>query len=742
MFTLCYSNYSQNKSNCLYPNKITVIDQQTLKTAIAFDHVAASYKDNYRSNQNFISSDCVIMDVDNDHSENKEDWYDLKSISQIFPNVQMALYTSRNHNKVKNDKSARPRFHVIFPLGKTINNPDEYLNVKKSIIEYFPFFDRNAIDLARFLFGNATAELEIIEGANDVIKFLDDNKERVFIQETIPEGTRNSTMYRSACCLLIRYGDNDKTYNDFQSQANYCSPLLDEKELKQIWNNAKKFYENKVLTRKDYVMPQQYSHNQQSSSKKTLKPKDFSDIGQATVLADNYKEKLCYCSNFGYMTYNGSVWQESEPKARKLVQELTSLQLKEANSDIIKARNEMINNAQASVSDDYKKAEKYLKFAIERRNSTRVTSTLKEVEPKLLIEPDQFDANPFLLNTPSFTYDLQHGLDGRQEHKCINYITMQTSVDPSDTGYKIWQNMLKLVFLNDKSVIDFVQQVIGEALIGVVKSERLIIAYGAGANGKSSFFNSIAYALGTYSLNLSPKILTTNYRGNDKNDKAELRGKRLVIMAEMPGGAQLNTEQLKQLASTDMVTGEFKYKRQFSFRPTHSIIAFTNQMPSVQTIDNGLWRRLCIIPFNATIKPQEDIKNYAEYLSSNAGGAILSWAIEGAQKAIQNNYKVSVPEFIKQANSAYREDNDWLADFLNECCEIGDNYEEKSKDLYDVYRDYSRAKYSKSKSTSEFYSALKSTGFEREEKRISGSKVRIIKGLRLKAYQTQNLVDA
>ena len=212
MFTLSYANYSQNKSNCLYPNKITVIDQQTLKTAIAFDHVAASYKDNYRSNQNFISSDCVIMDVDNDHSENKEDWYDLKSISQIFPNVKMALYTSRNHNKVKNDKSARPRFHVIFPLDKTINNPDEYLNVKKSIIEYFPFFDRNAIDLARFLFGNATAELEIIEGANDVIKFLDDNKERVFIQKTIPQGTRNSTMYRSACCLLIRYGDNDKTF--------------------------------------------------------------------------------------------------------------------------------------------------------------------------------------------------------------------------------------------------------------------------------------------------------------------------------------------------------------------------------------------------------------------------------------------------------------------------------------------------------------------------------------------------
>ena len=101
-----------------------------------------------------------------------------------------------------------------------------------------------------------------------------------------------------------------------------------------------------------------------------------------------------------------------------------------------------------------------------------------------------------------------------------------------------------------------------------------------------------------------------------------------------------------------------------------------------------------------------------------------------------------MPEFIKQANSAYREDNDWLADFLNECCEIGNAYEEKSKELYNIYRDYSKAKYSKSKSTSEFYSALRSAGFEREEKRISGSKVRIIKGLRLKTYQTQNLIDA
>ena len=89
MFTLYYSDYCQNQSNCLYPHKIIVTDPDTLRKAILFDHVAACYKDNYRSNQNFISSDCIIMDVDNDHSDEENEWYNMKHLVDTFTDVEM-----------------------------------------------------------------------------------------------------------------------------------------------------------------------------------------------------------------------------------------------------------------------------------------------------------------------------------------------------------------------------------------------------------------------------------------------------------------------------------------------------------------------------------------------------------------------------------------------------------------------------------------------------------------------------
>ena len=198
------------------------------------------------------------------------------------------------------------------------------------------------------------------------------------------------------------------------------------------------------------------------------------------------------------------------------------------------------------------------------------------------------------------------------------------------------------------------------AAIGKVYQEHMIIAYGGGANGKSTFWNTIFRVLGNYAGKLSAEALTMNCKRNVKPEMAELKGKRLIISSEMEEGMRLNTAVVKQLCSTDEIQAEKKYKDPFSFVPSHTLVLYTNHLPKVGANDDGIWRRLVVIPFNAKITGKSDIKNYADYLFEHAGPAIMSWIIEGAKRAIDKNFHTTLPDVVEAAIQAYREDNDWL----------------------------------------------------------------------------------
>lgn len=117
-FTVYSADCVGNSGNCLYPNKNVVTDKESFIAATKMDHVTAKYKGNYRSKDNFESSDCIPLDCDNDHSENPEDWLTPFDIALSIPGVVFAASYSRHHNLPKGDKSARPRFHVFFPIPK------------------------------------------------------------------------------------------------------------------------------------------------------------------------------------------------------------------------------------------------------------------------------------------------------------------------------------------------------------------------------------------------------------------------------------------------------------------------------------------------------------------------------------------------------------------------------------------------------------------------------------------------
>ncbi|MEG2936151.1 MAG: phage/plasmid primase, P4 family, partial [Clostridium sp.] len=489
--------------------------------------------------------------------------------------------------------------------------------------------------------------------------------------------------------------------------------------------------------------PEEYNSNYQ------LKPDDYSDVGQATVLAREYGGLIRFSPATDYIVYNNSFWEESKAKSQGVSQDLTERQLKEAEGEIKKAMDElmqnggmdilatvgakkavqMFNKQQTHSFDKYQAALEYKKFAIRRRDSKYIAATLKEATPILEIEQNILDADEFFLNTPSFTYDLRRGLDSPLEHNPQHFITKQTSVDPSFEGSDIWESALNTFFQKDKALISYVQKMVGLSAIGKVYVEALIIAYGEGRNGKSTFWNVIARVLGSYSGNISADMLTVGCRRNVKPELAEAKGKRMLIAAELEEGMRLNTANVKQLCSTDEIYAEKKYKAPFSYIPTHTLVLYTNHLPKVGAIDKGTWRRLIVIPFDAKIEGSADIKNYADYLVENAGGAVLSWVIEGARRVIEEDYKIDPPKKVREAIENYKENNDWLAYFLLERCEVDVSFVAKSGEVYNEYRMFCSQVGEFTRSTADFYTALETAEF----KRYRNAKGSHIKGLRLKS---------
>lgn len=719
--TIYQADCLHNKANCIYPNKVVVTTEADMAKVQSRDHVCAEYKNNTRSKDNFILSDNIPMDCDNDHSDDPAKWITPDRLDELLPDVPYILVFSRNHMKAKNGVSARPRFHVYFQIH-LIHDADSYAALKRKIHAAFPFFDDNALDAARFLYGSPGSEVLWHEGSLFIEDFL-----TLTAKAAIPQGKRNATMSHYAGKLVKRFGVTDAAYTKFLEKAAECDPPLDQEELDKIWSSASKFYK-KVSSAPDYIPPDEYTGG-------SLRPDDFSDIGEARTFAAVYEGEVCYTESTGFLRNNEIYWMESRQRPIAAMMEHTDAQLEEAGNEIEAALQRLedlgisrgtamaggkkllegMTSDQAEAYGAYQTAKTYYAFVMKYRNMKSLKPAMEAAMPLLEKQPDELDSNPFLLNTPLCTYNLTEGLTGTKDHDPQDYITKVTTVSPDDVGTDIWKNTLDLIFCGDTDLIDYVQRIVGMAVIGKVYIEALIIAYGEGRNGKSTFWNAIARVLGSYAGNMSADALTVGCKRNVKPEMAELKGKRLIIAAELEEGMRLNTSVIKQLCSTDAVYAEKKYKAPFSFIPSHTLVLYTNHLPKVGASDAGTWRRLIVIPFNAKIEGDSDIKNFADYLVDHAGGAILSWIIEGSRMVIAEGFNIKPPKVVRDAVAAYREDNDWLGKFLEESCVIGAAYQEKSGELYKAYRTYCINMHEYTRSTGDFYAALEQIGYHKKK---------------------------
>lgn len=669
------ANVTADAKNCSYPNKVTVTNASELQEAVKMDHVCAEYKNNYRSIDNFLKSNVVVMDLDNDHTDDPNEWITAEKLEELLPDISYAVAPSRNHMVAKNGKAARPKYHVYFEIEE-ITDSTEYAALKAAIHNEYPFFDGNALDAARFIFGADSGEAVWHEGwttiDEDIVVEIT-NEETPSSSGPILEGSRNNTMSRFASRVLKKYGVTDKAREAFEIHAQRCDPPLEEEELNTIWNSAVRFYKKTIVTQEGYVAPDQY--NAEFGS---IKPDDYSDMGEARVLVEEYKGELLYTDATEFLSYDGICWRENRQKAVGAVEEFLDMQLVDSKGQfnecsqalidagipekVVRAGGKDLEKAiPDNLEDAYKEylaAKAYYAFVMKYRNYKNIVNTQSAAKPMVAADINMFDAQENFLNTPSATFDLEKGLAGERPHRSSDLLTKITNCAPGDEGKQLWEDALNLFFCGDHELIDYVQETVGLAAIGKVYVEALIIAYGEGRNGKSTFWNTISRVMGTYSGAMSADALTAGCRRNVKPEIAELKGKRLVIAAELEEGMRLSTSILKQLCSTDQIRGEKKFKDPFDFTPSHTVVLYTNHLPKVGASDDGTWRRLIVIPFHAKIEGSSDIKNYADYLYEHAGSAVMSWIIEGAKKVIEHEYKIKPPKVVADAIAEYRGMND------------------------------------------------------------------------------------
>ncbi len=155
------------QNNAHYPNRHRVTTVADLEAVARLDHVVAEYVGGRRSAGSFVTLDCLVMDIDNDHTENPNAWVTPESLAGLVLGIGFMTAISRNHQRAKGAQSARPRFHVYFPIDP-VADAEAYAGLKKQLASRFEFFDLNAIDAGRFIYGHPAPSITVVEGERTI----------------------------------------------------------------------------------------------------------------------------------------------------------------------------------------------------------------------------------------------------------------------------------------------------------------------------------------------------------------------------------------------------------------------------------------------------------------------------------------------------------------------------------------------------------------------------------------------
>jgi putative DNA primase/helicase len=325
---------------------------------------------------------------------------------------------------------------------------------------------------------------------------------------------------------------------------------------------------------------------------------------------------------------------------------------------------------------------KFVRDANERKGIDAFVK-LATTDERIEVDVAELNRNPYLLNLQNGTLDLQTGKF--REHRQNDRITQLASVAyDQQAKCELWKATLQTIFDGDDEIVAFVQRLLGYSISGLQSEHVLPIAYGSGCNGKSTVTNTILALLGDYG-GLANEALLLGSKDAHPTEKAFLYQKRFVAISEPEQGSRLRESRVKELTGDGTITARRMHEDFWSFERTHTFWMSTNHLPRITGSDEGIWRRVKLIPFEVDLRTvTTPVPDLDKRLVADEGPGILNWLIQGFLD--WQAYGLQEPQKVKAAVSSYKSEEDELELFIAERCIVGGGCMVEAERIFNSYQ--------------------------------------------------------
>jgi P4 family phage/plasmid primase-like protien len=448
----------------------------------------------------------------------------------------------------------------------------------------------------------------------------------------------------------------------------------------------------------------------------------LTDLGNGERLAKHHGANLRHCHPWKrWLHWSGQRWEEDQTGAiyARAIETVRRIYVEAAECEDAKMRAALAEHANNS----------------EAAKSIRAMIDLGRALPGIPIMPAEMDTDTWLFNVRNGTLDLRSGK--LREYNRSDHITKLCPIEyHPDAVCPTWERFLGAIFPDDEDepdmeLITFMQRWLGRCLTGDVSEQNLPIFWGCGANGKSTLVNAVLDTLGSdYSMKANADLLMTSRSERHPTELASLFGMRLVVASETHQGRHLNETLVKDLTGGEPIRARRMREDFWEFKPTYKIVLLTNHKPRVAGTDEGIWRRLRLVPFTTTFWDPADPGKNPDQLPSNLRQdkqlsqklaaereGILAWLVRGCMDWQRDG--LTLPAKVRVATTDYRQSEDLIAQWLEECCITGSHdFRCRAADLFSNYRAWcERAGEEDIMNQKSFGDSLSERGFERQKSR-------------------------
>lgn len=395
---------------------------------------------------------------------------------------------------------------------------------------------------------------------------------------------------------------------------------------------------------------------------------DLTDVAAARRLREHFSTSgsgVRYSPEAGFFLLDGGVWRVDKLDAvRTHAQEVARSIWDEAQAlGVALEEVEAAGDPNGEAAALKKRVAKLRAFAKHANSSRGIDAMVRELQALAGVAADvnDFDRHPHLLACRNGVVNLRSGQLQPHDPELLLTRRVDLTYDEAATAPR-WERFLSEVFpyARHKGLPDYMRRLVGYGITGETAEQCFAVLWGTGANGKSVFTDTLTEVFRELTVTTPFSTFEERASGGIPNDLAALKGARLVMAAEGEQGRPMAEAVLKRVTGRDLISARFMRKEFFEFRPTFLLLLATNFKPQFRGQDEGLWRRVKLIPWDRYFRPEERDHRLGQQLSAEAEG-IFAWAVRGAVEWYRGG--LDDPEVIRASTAEYRQTSDALAGF-------------------------------------------------------------------------------